>query len=62
MRHWRIESRRCVLALQNIAEREEKRAKILAHPGWQGYLDSVKGMIDRQSIRILKPAAISSMV
>ncbi|WP_352785920.1 NIPSNAP family protein [Mesorhizobium sp. M0244] len=43
------------LALRNIGEREEERARMLAHPGWEGSLDSIKGMIDRQSIRILKP-------
>jgi hypothetical protein len=35
---------------------------MLAHPGWQTYLEAIKGMIERQNIRILKPTAISPMV
>jgi len=47
---------------ETIADREERRARMLAHPGWQTYLEAIKGMIERQNIRILKPTAISPMV
>jgi hypothetical protein len=45
----------------NIADREERRARMLANPGWADYLTAIKGMIERQSIRILKPTSISPM-
>jgi hypothetical protein len=47
---------------EDIAEREAKRARMLVHPGWQSYLDAIKGMITQQNIRILKPTALSPMV
>ena len=50
---WRYES---------IFEREERRARMLNHPAWNLYLNAVKGMIERQNVRILKPTAISPMV
>ncbi len=46
---------------EDIADRERRRARMLAHPGWPVYLAAIRGMIERQNIRILKPTGISPM-
>lgn len=47
---------------EDIADREARRARMLAHPGWPTYLEAIRGMILQQNIRILKPTAMSPMV
>ncbi len=49
---WRYES---------MADREARRAKMLAHEPWQIYLDAIRGMIERQQTRILVPTSMSPM-
>ncbi|MFS8146188.1 NIPSNAP domain containing protein [Rhizobium sp. R635] len=46
---------------EDMIERAEKRAKMLADPRWPGYLASIKGLIDVQNIRILTPTAFSPL-
>jgi hypothetical protein len=49
---WRYES---------MADREARRAKMLAHAPWQEYLAAIKGMIQSQQTRLLTPTALSPM-
>ncbi|QIB33955.1 NIPSNAP family protein [Ancylobacter pratisalsi] len=49
---WRYES---------FADREQRRAKMMAHGPWQDYLTAIKGMLERQNTRILVPTAFSPM-
>ena len=45
----------------SMADREERRAKMLVHPPWQDYLAAIEGMIERQQNRILVPTALSPL-
>ncbi|MDR6953000.1 hypothetical protein J2X65_002361 [Ancylobacter sp. 3268] len=45
----------------SMADREARRAKMLAHGPWQDYLAAIKGMIQSQQTRILTPTALSPM-
>lgn len=45
----------------SMADREVRRAKMLAHAPWQDYLAAIKGMFHSQQTRILKPTALSPM-
>lgn len=45
----------------SMADREERRQRMLAHPDWPGYLAAIRGMVDTQSTRILKPTSISPL-
>jgi hypothetical protein len=47
---------------KDLAEREAKRAKMLADPGWSYYLTSIKGLIDVQMIRMLAPTSFSPIL
>ncbi|MDF2995535.1 MAG: hypothetical protein K0R27_1172 [Xanthobacteraceae bacterium] len=49
---WRYES---------MADREVRRARMLAHEPWQDYLAAIKGMIQSQQTRILVPTTLSPM-
>lgn len=49
---WRYES---------LADREQRRAKMLAHQPWQDYLAAIKGMLQSQNTRILTPTSFSPM-
>ncbi|MBS7538274.1 NIPSNAP family protein [Ancylobacter lacus] len=49
---WRYES---------MAERESRRAAMLAHEPWQTYLAAIRGMIQSQQTRILAPTRLSPM-
>ena len=46
---------------KDLAERTTRRAHMLADPGWAPYLESIKGLIDTQNIRILIPTSYSPM-
>ncbi|WP_018390243.1 NIPSNAP family protein [Ancylobacter sp. FA202] len=45
----------------SMADREARRALMLAHPPWQDYLAAIKGMIQSQQTRLLAPTALSPM-
>jgi hypothetical protein len=45
----------------SMADREARRARMLAHPPWQDYLAAIEGMIDRQQNRILVPTPLSPL-
>lgn len=45
----------------DYADRSARRAKMLADPEWPAYLDSIRGLIDVQNIRILTPAPFSPL-
>ena len=45
----------------SIADREERRARMLANPGWADYRAAIKGIIERQCIRVEKPTSIAPM-
>ncbi|MBB3396188.1 NIPSNAP family protein [Rhizobium sp. BK060] len=45
----------------DLAERASKRSRMLSDPRWPGYLNSIKGLIDVQNIRILSPTAFSPL-
>lgn len=45
-------------AYDNLADREERRARLVADPGWQSYLAKIRPMIVTQASRILKPASV----
>jgi hypothetical protein len=49
---WRYES---------MADREARRALMLAHEPWQDYLAAIKGMIQSQQTRLLTPTSLSPM-
>lgn len=44
-----------------MADREVRRAQMLAHAPWQDYLAAIRGMIQSQQTRILAPTALSPM-
>jgi NIPSNAP len=43
-------------AYESFADREERRERLVAHPGWRSYVQKVRPMILEQQNRILKPA------
>lgn len=43
----------------SLNDRAERRARMLADPRWQEYLDSVTPLIQTQECRILTPTAFS---
>lgn len=45
----------------DYADRSARRAQMLADPEWPAYLDSIKGLLDVQTIRILAPAPFSPL-
>ncbi|MDF0661654.1 MULTISPECIES: NIPSNAP family protein [unclassified Rhizobium] len=45
----------------DMTERAERRSKMLTDHRWPGYLASIKGLIDVQTIRILTPTAFSPL-
>ncbi|PZU83272.1 MAG: NIPSNAP family protein [Shinella sp.] len=46
---------------ESLADRDARRATMLADPGWPKYLASIKGLIDTQNIRFLAPTHFSPM-
>ena len=46
---------------ESMADREARRARMLAHEPWQIYLDAIRGMIERQPTRILVPTPLLPM-
>ena len=46
---------------EDYADRSKRRAAMLADAGWPAYLESIRGMIDTQNIRILTPAPFSPL-
>lgn len=46
---------------EDLNERAEKRKRMLADRRWPDYLQSIKGLIDTQNIRILSPTSFSSL-
>ncbi|SCB58611.1 NIPSNAP protein [Rhizobium aethiopicum] len=45
----------------DMIERAEKRSRMLTDQRWPGYLASIKGLIDVQTIRILIPTTFSAL-
>lgn len=45
----------------DLSERSKRRLPMLADPRWPNYLDSIKGLIETQSIRILAPTSFSPL-
>jgi len=45
----------------NVTERETRRQLMLADPRWPHYLAAITGLVDVQSIRILKPTPFSPL-
>jgi hypothetical protein len=43
----------------SLADREQRRANMMADPEWQGYLSAAIHLVEIQSTRILKPTAFS---
>jgi hypothetical protein len=43
----------------SLADRDVRRARMLARPDWSTYLKAIDGMIDIQTNRILKPTSFS---
>lgn len=46
---------------ESLAERDARRTRMLADPGWPEYLASIKGLIDTQNIRFLAPTKYSPL-
>jgi hypothetical protein len=46
-------------AYKDYAEREERRAKLGAHPGWKAYVPKTRGFQISQENKILIPAPFS---
>ncbi|WP_417767431.1 NIPSNAP family protein [Stappia sp.] len=46
---------------ESLDDRAARRAKMLADPRWQEYLNRVDGLIDTQTTRILTPVSYSPM-
>lgn len=44
-------------AYESFEERQERRARLAAHPGWQSYLEKMRPMLVEQRNRILRPAS-----
>ncbi len=44
---------------ESLAERERKRAELMAEPAWQAYLPRIAEFIESQENRILVPTAFS---
>jgi hypothetical protein len=43
-------------AYQSFEDREERRARLAAHPGWQSYLQKMRPMLVEQQNRLMSPA------
>jgi hypothetical protein len=43
-------------AYENAADREARRAKMLADPAWQAYIKKAQALVQSQESRILRPA------
>ena len=43
-------------AYESFEDRQERRARLAAHPGWQAYVKQIRPMLVEQRNRILKPA------
>lgn len=50
-----------IWAYESLADRDARRAVMLADPSWPDYLARVKGLIDIQATRILKPVPFSPL-
>lgn len=46
---------------EDYNDRSMRRAAMLADPEWPVYLESIRGMIETQNIRILTPAPFSPL-
>jgi hypothetical protein len=44
-------------AYDNFEDRQERRARLAAHPGWQSYVQKMRPMLVEQQNRIMKPTA-----
>jgi hypothetical protein len=44
-------------AYDSFEDRQQRRARLAAHPGWQAYVRQIRPMLVEQRNRILKPAA-----
>jgi hypothetical protein len=44
-------------AYESFEDREQRRARLAADPGWQSYVKKIRPMIVAQRNRIMKPAA-----
>lgn len=47
-------------AYQDMNEREERRARLMADPGWQSYIQKMFPLLQSQESKILLPAAFFS--
>ena len=43
-------------AYESLADREERRGRLAAHPGWRSYVEKIRPLIVQQQNRILRPA------
>ena len=43
-------------AYESFDEREQRRARLAADPGWQSYVQKIRPMLVEQRSRLLKPA------
>ena len=43
-------------AYESFQDRDERRGRLLAHPGWQSYVQKVRPLILEQQNRIMRPA------
>ena len=45
----------------SLDDRQARRARMMADPRWQDYLDRVNGLLDLQKTRILNPTSFSPL-
>jgi hypothetical protein len=50
-----------IWAYEDIADRETRRAAMLADPDWQAFLIANRGTFSEQENKILKPTAFSAL-
>jgi NIPSNAP protein len=43
-------------AYESFEDRDQRRARLAAHPGWQSYVQKIRPMIVEQQNRIMRPA------
>jgi hypothetical protein len=44
-------------AYETYEDREDRRRRLAAHPGWQSYLKKIRPMLREQQNRLLRPAS-----
>jgi hypothetical protein len=50
-----------VWAYADLNDRDARRAKLAADPGWQNFLPKIQALIEGMENKILKPAAFSPL-